>query len=514
MTTTKTATTKATKVATVPTPQAFKESLLKCETKLEVAKLCNELVNSLEREYAATTVRKNLTKYRAIVKPLHETREVLPELLTPQSFKQDGKTVTENQHCALDFLKISDETEKAIAKQTKDKTQHRAGESADSDDIAPPHTIDVSEVFKVAESLLNSDKPQELALALETFTGRRRTENFLGDFTADDDFTMLFSGQLKKRTVEDSTADYMIVCLHPSDILETVSERIKAFDNVKSLYALNNDKSITENCDNRFGTPVKQAFDKYFKDFFPKSRTANTKGSSHQLRVLYAQVLGHLYVNKRGSEAGKIEFIAANLGDSISNVANYTRFNLINVPEIPLQIGLKTAGQMPKLESKSVTKVKKDGFNMDIFLQHLDPESQLRFKEDIETNQQLEVILAKAYNQATTALNSVRGSTISPRKPDIENHLQLCYEAILQYNCDPSNTHKIAITDSVLAKIYERVFDKRCFGGTIIKFTEAKTQTTKAHHEAFGLTDKTNYKIRPHMQNIMNKIAQSIPRND
>ena len=189
---------------TIFTPQEFCKQLLDCKSKLEVSKACNDLIQAMqEKGNAASTIRKNLTKYRKEVQSLHKNYEIEKSLLTPQTFTNLAKeSVTENQHCALEFLKLPDELKSTIAQQSKDKVLHRAGESYDTDDIATPHTIDVSEVFKVAEKLLNSTKPQEIALALETFTGRRRAENFLATFIADDVFTLIFNGQLKKRTTE------------------------------------------------------------------------------------------------------------------------------------------------------------------------------------------------------------------------------------------------------------------------------------------------------------------------
>jgi Telomere resolvase len=501
----------ATTKVQIITPVEFGQQLLNCSDKLTVVEKCNELIEILKINYAPTTVRKYLTNYRKVVQSLHLSNSIDDNLLVLREFKKDGVTISEKQHCALEFLVPDDDTNIAIEAKSESHQLLRAGENLDDDEIKEPHTVDVSEVFKVAEQLLKSDNVVELALGLQVFTGRRRSENFLGKFIADDSHTMIFNGQLKQRTTQAKVADYLIPVYYSSDILEEVSERIEQMENVKSLYSMDDDKTLTDRCDNRFGTNVNNVFTKYFACFFPESPNSKTShGSSHQLRALYAGITGYLYEKQRGSEAGKIDYIAKALGDTVAQVSAYTKFKLINVPDIKLELNLKHVGQVKEKP------VKTPNFNMDLFLLNLDAESIARFEMENKNGDSLEIIFARSYCMATKSINTPC-STIAPRKPRIEVDLEICFDAIIRYNSQVDLNYRVAVRPSVIANVYEEVLGKRVFTDTVNKFLDGKSVTITQHHHDLNIAGNQNHKIRNlpgGMKGIIKNISSMIVKND
>ncbi|MCC5611075.1 telomere resolvase [Nostoc sp. CHAB 5834] len=457
----------------LPSEKDFAATIAQSQTVEGVKEKCQSLVKKLETKYKVTTARKELTGYRKVIQTLHKFYEIQPELLKPRTFKskETGELETENQSIALDFLIVSEDAAKVISQQAEEKTYKRANDET---------VIDCQKVFEFAEKLLESENEVEVAIACQAFTGRRISEIFLGEFVEDDSYTMIFKGQLKTRNTEKALSDYLIPVLFDSVKLEIALNRLHNCPNVKSLWQSENPPDLV---DSRFGSRIREAFQNHFGVYFPKSPNSKEgNGSSHQLRALYASVLGHLY-NKT---SGKIDYIAKSLGDTVGQVNQYFRFDIANVPEIPLQLKIEEIG-MIKTEVKNKTQT----FDFERFTRLLSPEGLLNFNHKIKSGLPLEKVLAEAIN------NSAIVKPVPKESESLKtDHLKLAFETMLRYNNQCPEGQQIRIEPTSLGNVYSKIAGKRMFIGKIQDFMKANEMIIKAHHEGLGIPENQNFKLR------------------
>lgn len=478
----------------IPSEKDFAVSIAKCETFEEIREKCQQLVGLLENKYKVTTARKNLTSYRNYFHTLHNFYSIKDDLLKPRTFKnkETGELITENQSVALDFLTLSEVAVKEIQNQSEQKTYKRANDET---------IIDCEKVLKVAEYLLESDNEVEIALAVQTFTGRRISEIFLGQFVADDSLTMVFKGQLKTRNTERALADYLIPVLFDSAKLETAISKLQSFKNVKSLWESENSAKLV---DRRFTPRVGRNFKKTFGEYFPKSsKTGDDSSSSHQLRGLYACVLGNNYPKT----SGRIDYIAKALGDTVAQVTSYLRFDLTNTPTIELQLSIEEIGMITGAKKSITTPV----LDVEKFRRLLSPEGLLKFNNELKQGKSLEEALADAMNQSAVITPVPKGNESLK-----QDQLKLAFETMIRYNNQCLEGQQIRIEPTSLGNVYTKIAGgKRMFIEKLQDFVQINQQIIEAHHSDLKIPNNQNHRLRKFgMSNIIDSIAKLIIFNE
>ena len=235
--------------------------------------------------------------------------------------KLDGSETGMTQtHYALDFLTYDLQTQKALRAMTTERNNER------QDSLA---TVNLDRYLEKCLTLLDSDEPETLALALVTLTGRRHTEIVSkGTFTATDyPYKLHFEGQQK-----DPTPPFDILTLIPAKELLPHIERFRAMSAVKALQGLGHEAPAID----AFNGRVNRRTAKYFSDLVPVLAGFKTV-SIHRLRALYGAMIIHYFCPEHKNEHRFLQHYLGHLleeqGQQLPNAAatqHYFHYQLVN----------------------------------------------------------------------------------------------------------------------------------------------------------------------------------------
>jgi len=159
--------------------------------------------------------------------------------------------------------------------------------------------INEQKFIKIAEGLLNSDDYHELILGICALTGRRTIEVAkIGVFGVNDDESMIFSGQAKKRTEEAENKVYTI------PVLGTPRKIIEAHNRLKILLEKNgfDEDDSNKSFNNRLFTKnerVASMKNVLFSPIYPDQ----TEEKDTNLRAIYASICYRLFKPQMGFRA-------------------------------------------------------------------------------------------------------------------------------------------------------------------------------------------------------------------
>ncbi|MFB2891575.1 protelomerase family protein, partial [Aerosakkonemataceae cyanobacterium BLCC-F50] len=143
-----------------------------------------------------------------------------------------------------------------------------------------------------ASSLLDSDHWPTLSAALIALTGRRPTEVvWCGRFEAASDYTLMFSGQLKKGNIE--TPSFEIPTLIKADLVLDAIARLSQIQKIIEIRALP-EAVLAGNASNKMiNSQVRQHFSGLLEA--PPRNDGTTKLSGSNLRAAYGKIATYFY---------------------------------------------------------------------------------------------------------------------------------------------------------------------------------------------------------------------------
>ena len=217
------------------------------------------------------------------------------------TYFKDGAEHLTTEHWALTYLKY----DRAHYEQFAQSTIRNNNLKQDS--LQP---VNLSLYLERVSSLLESDDPLELAIALAAVTGRRYSEVMArGHFEpTDHPYKVHFSGQLKKRGAVDSYTTFTLV---PTSQVLAALERFRTHPTISHLQ----DASIEEI--NKLNTPINRSCKQYFQDTGLVPVLVGEAGVTIQnLRGIYGEIAVHLFCPP---SMGVHRFIQQRLGHLITD---------------------------------------------------------------------------------------------------------------------------------------------------------------------------------------------------
>ncbi len=269
-----------------------------------IKQLCEAEIALLEEGYKPPSVGKNyLPKYRkAIALAIEEQRlELNNHNSHSYTYFKDGAEHLTTEHWALTYLKYDRASYEQFAQSTIRNNNLK------QDSLQP---VNLSLYLEQVSSLLESDDPLELAIALAAVTGRRYSEVMArGHFEpTDHPYQVHFSGQLKKRGAVDSYTTFTLV---------PTTQVLAAFDKFRNHPTISNlqDASIEEI--NKLNTPINRSCKQYFQDTGLVPVLVGEAGVTIQnLRGIYGEIAVHLFCPP---SMGVHRFIQQRLGHLIAD---------------------------------------------------------------------------------------------------------------------------------------------------------------------------------------------------
>lgn len=170
-------------------------------------------------------------------------------------------------------------------------------------------------LIEVAISMLDSDKWATIAAGLILLTGRRPTEiAWSGKLTPASEYSLLFSGQLKKSTIEDQT--FEIPTLIPAEKVFQAYLKLRKIQRNKTLLKeIERASSATK----KTNVPINRAVRQYLGNLIeaPSDRKGNKNQlSASNLRAAYGKIAAHFYCPP---QIEPILFVAKILGHQTDN---------------------------------------------------------------------------------------------------------------------------------------------------------------------------------------------------
>ncbi len=269
-----------------------------------IKQLCEAEIALLEEGYKPPSVGKNyLPKYRkAIAIAIEEQRlELNNHNSHSYTYFKDGAEHLTTEHWALTYLKYDRASYEQFAQSTIRNNNLK------QDSLQP---VNLSLYLERVSSLLESDDPLELAIALAAVTGRRYSEVMArGHFEpTDHPYKVHFSGQLKKRGAVDSYTTFTLV---PTSQVLAALERFRTHPTISNLQ----DASIEEI--NKLNTPINRSCKQYFQDTGLVPVLVGEAGVTIQnLRGIYGEIAVHLFCPP---SMGVHRFIQQRLGHLIAD---------------------------------------------------------------------------------------------------------------------------------------------------------------------------------------------------
>ncbi|GEM_PF-7092055 len=507
--------------ATFPTPQEFFDRVIQLDDRLAVNRACNELLDSMAENYAVSTISKKLSSYK---QPFYTYQHSNPDLNETVETK-DGQN---QQHIAARLLTLSDEQYKTLGVDRQQRDNARAGFDKEGELRAvekPP--VDIAETVKKSLELLTSNDPHSISSGLLNLTGLRANElNMpkreypdLGiverDMVVLGEFLIGFKGISKKHDSEDVQAYHARVTLAPAELI------VKAYQRFKSSKAV---QAISPNYE-EYRKGFQDTFSNRFNELFSKQLStieayndngelSQANGTPHKARAFYACALRAILKGKNfgGSASNKyIQLCLAheNTGVTIKYLGRYDEKEFINPIEINIPTSIKELGKMteatieklteentkaktekttetgtkttrkktPQTKKTTATKkpTAKNTFDVDTFVNALDPELQIKFAELLNSESSITNAVIGVFNMLKQ--KSASSGTTS-KKVTVSDEVERIINGIMTYNSQQTLSSNRAVpTYALINKIAEKWLNKSIAKVTVDNYLKANSES-------------------------------------
>jgi hypothetical protein len=233
----------------------------------EIARLC-------EQEIAAWRARPSMKVASSLRVPMTDARNALRTrlALTEQNSWINPRT-QEREHLAFKYLNFTNDEWVAMNAPSEEAVRQRR------EDIQ--FINDPQAVIRKAEDLLGSPYWQDLALGLSVVTGRRITETLkTGKFHPKSAYTVIFSGQLKKR--DEILKPYEIPTLVRAELVLSAWRRLR---DLVDCSALDNDQVNAQ-----YTQPVRTIATRHFGSLVPCRAGHEDALYTHLFRCIYGRI--------------------------------------------------------------------------------------------------------------------------------------------------------------------------------------------------------------------------------
>ncbi len=498
----------------IPSPQEFFNQVIALNEVLEVHQACNRLLDAMAESYSISTISRKLTDYK---RPFYNYQHSNPDL----NETVETKKGTNTQHIAARLLTLSDEQKQALGVDRQERDNARAGFDKDGDrrEVEKP-PIDITAVIKKSLECLDSVDPHTIGAGIINLTGLRANEQnqparvypdwgvIERDMVVVDEFVIGFKGLSKKQSGEDLNAYHARATLAPALRIVDAQKRFKAS---KAVQAIPTDyekyrKGFMDTFCNRyselFGRDLStiEAYD-------DNGNLTETNGTPHKGRAFYACALRAILKAKNFNDSATSTYIQLclaheNKGITIKYLGRYDEKDFINPIDINIPTNIKGLGKMTtaviektKTTTKPTTekttkpkKAPKDTFDIDSFINGLDPDLQVKFGELMNSESSLTNAVIALIN---TAKQKSIHSEMQTQKVTVGDEVKVIVTAILDYNSQQTiNTNCIVPTYSLINKISEKYYGKSMHAGTVEKTLNELNDditTRLAHKEIKGL---------------------------
>lgn len=544
----------------IPTPEEFFERVKRYNTKLEIHRACNELLEKLETEYAPSTVSKKLTYYKKPFYTFTHEKEELNEIIT--TTKGANK-----QSIAANLLKLSQEQNKVLNESREESELARKGVTAEGEirEVELPE-VEIKKVIEKAIPLLKADQPELITCGILPLIGLRRNEQQMPyrtylidgelvdiqrEFKVVGKFLIAVQGLSKKHG---DRSWFLRPTLVPAEMIIEAQKRFLTFPKVRELtgdYEKFNDSALRKSTDRRFKEIWGDEFST-IEAYSEKGVKIDNNASTHKSRAFYIWALFPvLKYNKYNLKQAKA-YLQRCLGhdDSKDTEKYFNRYDENQFTqgvdiEIPLnlkEVGKATEEKVFELakeweEEKLLEAQEKAEAEAEVKQEQLENLSSSFEGESKESSEETpldkfieEVIkglsnklqaefsrLSVATKNPAKALtilinNLEKINTPPPKKVDIvEDSLKEIFGGIFLYNsAQPEDRDKVYPTYSLVNKIYSKLLDKEV-GVTVYQrvFDELKTDIEEKVRLQ-NITEKQNNFHRKRMPQTIVKIVQYV----
>lgn len=249
--------------------EAFVEAvaLLGVEQEQEIAALCAQ-------EIAAWRARPTMRKQSSLKVPMTDARNILrSRLVVSDQNSWFNPQTGQREHLALKYLNFTNEEWLSINAPSEEALRQRRED--------PGYVPDPDAVVAKAASLLSSSYWQDVALGLSVVTGRRVTEILkTGTLHPETDWTLLFSGQLKKRDA--FLPPYEIPTLIRADLVLSAWHRLRSLLDCSAL--------TKEEVDVQYAPEVRAVATRHFGVLVPTRVGHADQLYTHLFRSIYGQI--------------------------------------------------------------------------------------------------------------------------------------------------------------------------------------------------------------------------------
>lgn len=226
------------------------------------------------REIAAWRARPTMNVQASLKVPMTDARNLLRARLpvTEHNSWLNPRT-GKREHLALKYLNFTEEEWLTINAPSEEALRHRRED--------PGYVADPDAVVAKAASLLTSSYWQDVALGLSVLTGRRVTEILkTGELHPETDWTLTFSGQLKKRNL--MLPAYEIPTLMRADLVLSAWHRLRTMLDCSSL--------TKEEVDALYAPEVRAVATRHFGTLVPTRVGHEDQLYTHLFRSIYGQI--------------------------------------------------------------------------------------------------------------------------------------------------------------------------------------------------------------------------------
>lgn len=226
------------------------------------------------REIAAWRARPTMRVTASLKVPMTDARNVLrARLAVTEQNSWLNPQRGQREHLALKYLNFTDEEWLEINAPSEEALRVRRED--------PGYIPDPDAVVAQAASLLTSGYWQDIALGLSVVTGRRVTEILkTGELHPETDWTLTFSGQLKKRDQE--LPPYEIPTLLRADLVLSALHRLRAMLDCSRL--------SKEEVDAQYAPEVRAVATRHFGALVPTRVGHEDQLYTHLFRCVYGQI--------------------------------------------------------------------------------------------------------------------------------------------------------------------------------------------------------------------------------
>lgn len=524
----------------IPTAQEFFNQVTALDSKLDINRACNELLDALAAKYATSTVSKKLTAYKKLFYTFQHTNPELNENV-------ETKDGTNTQHIAARLLTLSDEQKQTLGADRSERDNARAGFDKDGElrEVETPG-IDITAVITKSVECLGSIDPHTIGAGIINLTGLRANEQNMPtrkypeweliehEMIAVDEFLIAFKGISKKPNYEDASAYYTRATLAPAQMIVDAQKRYLSSKSVKSIPS--DYETYRKGFQDTFYNRYRELFGRELSTieaYDDNGNLINTNGSPHKGRAFYACALrtilksGKSFGNSASDKYIQLCLAHENVGITIKYLGRYDEKDFINPIDINIRTNIKGLGKMTtapvallapaketpapttnetpapttnetpaptaqkstKAPAKKGKPAPKNTLDIDAFITALDSDLQIKFAELMNTESSLTnalIAIVKAAKQQGTSTNN--GNIITAKKITVSDEVAAIVKAVMVYNKEQTTTtNRVVPTYSLINKIAEKCLDKTIAKVTVDNWITANTATLHKEIEALDI---------------------------